>query len=87
MFLDCAITVSRGRLHSVSAEVEGTYSAGDWGVAAGVNYTNKNIFKGAEVLRLGARASYEWRANGGRAIEAKAEAGLRFPSNVEVNIS
>ena len=85
--LDCRITVSRGKLNSVSAEVEGTYSAGDWGIAAGLNYSNKNIFHGAEVLTLGGRASYEWRANGGRAIEAKAEAGLLFPSNVKVNIA
>lgn len=85
--LDCAITVSRGRLNSISAEVEGTYSAGDWGVGAGLNYSNKNIFHGAEVLTVGGRASYEWRANGGRAIEAKAEASLLFPSNVKVNIA
>lgn len=83
--LDCYITVSRGRLNSFAVEVEGTYSAGDWGVAAGVNYSNKNIFHGAEVLTLGGRASYEWRANGGRAIEAKAEAGLLFASNVKIN--
>lgn len=84
--LDCNVTVSRGRLNSISAELEGTYSAGDWGVAAGLNYSNKNIFHGAEVLTLGARASYEWRANGGRAIEAKAEAGLLFASNVKVSV-
>ena len=84
--LDCIITVSRGRMNSVSAELEGTYSAGDWGIAAGLNYANKNIFRGAELLTVGARASYEWRQNGGRAIEAKAEAGLLFPSNVKVNI-
>ena len=85
--LDCSITVSRGRLNSITAEVEGTYSAGDWGIAAGVTYTNKNIFHGAEVLTLAARASYEWRANGGRAIEAKGEVGLLFPSNVKINIA
>ena len=85
--LDCSITISKGRLNSISAELEGTYSAGDWGVAAGVNYSNRNIFKGAEVLTVGARASYEWRASGGRAIEAKADAGLLFPSNVKVNIA
>ena len=85
--LDCAITISKGRLNSISAEVEGTYSAGDWGVAAGVNYSNKNIFKGAEVLSIGARASYEWRSDGGRAIEAKGEVGLLFPSNVKVRIA
>ena len=86
--LDCNITVSRGRLNSISVEAEGTYSAGDWGIAAGLNYSNKNIFHGAEVLSIGARASHEWRANGGgRAIEAKAEANLLFPSNVKVNIA
>ena len=85
--LDCTISVTRGRLNSVSAELEGTYSAGDWGVAAGLTYSNKNIFHGAEVLSLGARASYEWRANGGRAIEAKAEAGLLFPENVKLNVA
>jgi len=83
--LDCYVTISRGRLNSFAAEVEGTYSAGDWGVAAGVNYTNKNLFRGAETLTIGGRASYEWRANGGRAIEAKAEAGLLFASNVKIN--
>lgn len=85
--LDCAITISRGKLNSISAELEGTYSAGDWGIAAGLNYSNKNIFRGAEILTLGGRASYEWRANGGRAIEAKAEAGILFPSQVKVNIA
>ena len=85
--LDCYVTISRGRLNSFAVEVEGTYSAGDWGVAAGVNYSNKNIFHGAEVLTIGGRASYEWRANGGRAIEAKAEAGLLFASNVKVNVA
>ena len=85
--LDCYITVSRGRLNSISAELEGTYSAGDWGVATGINYSNKNIVHGAEVLNIGGRASYEWRANGGRAIEAKTEAGLLFPSQVKIIIA
>jgi outer membrane protein assembly factor BamA len=85
--LDCSITVTRGKLNSIAAEVEGTYSAGDWGVAAGITYSNKNTFRGAEVLSIGARAAYEWRANGGRAIEAKAEAGLTFPSQVKLNVA
>ena len=84
--LDCNITVSRGRLNAISAEVEGTYSAGDWGVAAGLNYSNKNLFHGAELFTLGARASYEWRQLGGRALEGKVEAGLQFASNVKVTI-
>ena len=85
--LDCYVTVSRGKLNSFSIEAEGTYSAGDWGVAAGIKYANKNIFKGAETLMIGARGSYEWRSDGGRAIEARADIGLRFPSSVMINAS
>lgn len=85
--LECHITLSRAKMNTVSAEVEGTYSAGDWGVAAGVGYVNKNIFRGAEQLSLRGRMSYEWRQNGGRALEGAAEVGLQFPSNVRVNVA
>lgn len=85
--LECHITISRNKLNTISAELEGTYSAGDWGIAAGVGYINKNIFRGAEQLSLRGRGSYEWRQNGGRAIEANAEAGLTFPTNVRLNIA
>ena len=56
--LDCHITVSKSKVHSVSAELEGTYSAGDWGIGAGIGYQNRNIFRGSELLSLNARASY-----------------------------
>ena len=83
---DCHVVLARTKLNSVSAEIEGTYSAGDWGIAAGVGYANRNLFRGAEEFSVDARASYEWRQNGGRAIEAKASAELRFPSNVSVEL-
>lgn len=83
---ECHIALARNKLNSFSAEVEGTYSAGDWGIAAGVGYANRNLFHGAEELSVDARASYEWRQNGGRAIEAKASAQLQFPSDVSVEI-
>lgn len=85
--LDCHIVLSRGKLNSVSAEIEGTYSAGDWGVAAGVGYVNRNLAHGAEELSVDGRASYEWRQNGGRAIEARAAAELKWPSAVAVNLN
>ncbi|MBQ9144703.1 MAG: BamA/TamA family outer membrane protein, partial [Paludibacteraceae bacterium] len=85
--LDCHIVLSRGKLNSVSAEIEGTYSAGDWGVAAGVGYVSRNLAHGAEELSVDGRASYEWRQNGGRAIEARAAAELKWPSAVAVNLN
>ena len=85
--LDCHITLSRAKIHTISAEVEGTYSAGDWGIAAGVGYANKNIFRGGELFTLNGRGSYEWRTNGSRAIEARAEAGLQWPNQLKINIA
>ncbi len=82
--LDCHIVMSRSKLHTVSAEVEGTYSNGDWGIAAGLGYINRNLFRGAEELQLGVNGSYEWRQNGGRAIEAKATASLSFSSHIKL---
>lgn len=85
--LDCHVVLSRSKLNTVSAEIEGTYSAGDWGIAAGAGYTNRNLFRGAEEFSLDGRGSYEWRQNGGRAIEAKAAAGLTFPNAPAINLS
>jgi len=83
--LDCHVVMARSKLNSFSAQVEGTYSSGDWGVSAGVGYVNRNIFHGAEELQVGASGSYEWRQNGGRAIEGKVDAALSFPFRLKVS--
>ncbi len=85
--LECHVVMSRTKLNTVSAEVEGTYSAGDWGVNAGVGYINRNIFHGAEELQLTAKGGYEWRQTGGHAIEAKGTASLAFPIRLKVLLS
>lgn len=85
--LECHIVLSRTKLNSVSVEVEGTYSAGDWGVAIGAGYANRNLFRGAEEFTLDGRASYEWRQNGGRAIEGKATMGLKFSNAMAVDLN
>lgn len=85
--LDCHIVLSRSKLNSVSVEAEGTYSAGDWGVALGAGYANRNLFRGAEEFTLDGRASYEWRQNGGRAIEGKVAMGLKFSNSLEVDLN
>lgn len=84
--LNCHIVLSRSKLNSVSVEAEGTYSAGDWGIAVGAGYANRNLFRGAEEFTLDGRASYEWRQNGGRAIEGKANMGLSFPNSLAIDL-
>ena len=85
--LDCHIVLSRSKLNTISVEAEGTYSAGDWGVAVGAGYANRNLFRGAEEFTIDGRTSYEWRQNGGRAIEAKASTGLKFPNSLAIDLN
>ena len=85
--LVCNVTLSKAKMNSFSAEIEGTYSAGDWGVAGGVGFVNKNIFQGAEKLSVNGRVSYIWQQNGARALEGKADLGLEFPNNLKVKLA
>lgn len=57
--LDCYIYLSRMPLHSIAVEGEGTNSSGDLGVAGNLVYQNKNIFRGAEILRLKVKGALE----------------------------
>lgn len=84
--LICHIYLSRSKMNSFMAEVEGTYSSDAWGIDGKLSYTNKNIFRGAEELKLSGGAQYEWRHSGGRAFEARGEVGLSFPSHWRTNL-
>lgn len=57
--LDCYILLSPGRAQNISAELEGTNSEGDLGVAAQLSYQHRNIFKGSETLTAEIRGAYE----------------------------
>ena len=57
--LDCYIFLAPGRAQNISAEIEGTNSEGDLGVAAQLSYQHRNIFKGSETLTAEIRGAYE----------------------------
>lgn len=57
--LDALIVVTQDKPHTLSTEVEGTYSDGDFGVGLGIGYKNDNIFRGAEILNINANGGYE----------------------------
>ncbi|MBR0309869.1 MAG: BamA/TamA family outer membrane protein [Paludibacteraceae bacterium] len=84
--LECHIYISRNKMNSVSAEVGGTYSSDAWGISGKVSYANRNIFRGAEEFKLSGSAQYEWRQDGGRALEVRGEAGLTFPTHWRTNL-
>ncbi len=57
--LDCDINVMLNKKHAISAELEGTNTAGNLGAALALTYTNRNIFRGAELFSLKGRGAYE----------------------------
>ena len=81
--LDAQIVITQNKPHTISAEIEGTYSGGDLGVGAAIGYKNNNIFRGSETLNLSINGGYE--AIGSlseyqSAWDIGGEASLTFPT-------
>jgi len=84
--LDADITLLPAKRHSMSAELEGTNTNGDLGAAAVLSYSNRNLFRGSEVLQLKLRGAYEAITglegyNDANYLEYGVEASLRFPNS------
>ncbi len=57
--LDCDIQISTNKPSTISFQPEGTNTAGDLGAAASVTYSNRNLFRGSELLSVTFRMAYE----------------------------
>lgn len=57
--LDCYVLTMPNRVHSFTAELEGTNTAGDLGAAASLTYQHKNLFRGSEIFTVKLRGAYE----------------------------
>ena len=88
MYLDCYIMLTEGKTQTISTELEGTNSAGDFGFAIGVNYQHRNIFRGSQTFNTKVRAAYESISGdvGGlisnNYLELGLEAGISFPKYI-----
>jgi len=57
--LDAYILTTPAKKQSVSYSIEGTNTTGNLGVASSVNYTHRNLFRGAETFNFKVRGAYE----------------------------
>ena len=81
--LDAQIVITQNKPHTISAEIEGTYSGGDLGIGTAIGYKNNNIFRGSEILNVSINGGYE--AIGSlseyqSAWDIGGEASLTFPT-------
>lgn len=82
--LDCQIELTTNKPHTIAFQPEGTNTAGDLGAAASLTYTNRNLFRGSEMLSVELRGAFEAITglegyNGENYVEYSAEAKLLFP--------
>ncbi len=83
--LNCYILLTEGKPQTISVDLEGTNSAGDFGFAVGLTHQHRNIFKGSETWSTKFRMAYEsLSGNFGGIIndnytELSAETGITYP--------
>ncbi|MCR4994476.1 MAG: BamA/TamA family outer membrane protein [Bacteroidales bacterium] len=82
--LDAYVHLLTAKKHAVSAELEGTNSAGDLGAAVALGYQNRNVFRRSAMFSLKVRGAFEAiKGLEGYAdqnyIEYGVEADLNFP--------
>lgn len=83
--IDAFILLTPAKSQSFSVELEGTNSEGDLGVAAGINYSHRNIARGSETLSAKIRGAYEAISGSlsgiihNRYMEYGLDLGINFP--------
>ena len=82
--LDCKIKLARSSGNAISYSTDATNSGGAFGVAGSVGYQNKNIFAGAQLLKISLNGSTQMQAGGGvgglfNTVEVGVNVSLTFP--------
>ncbi len=84
--IDCHVELSRTAAQSFTASMDGTNSGGAFGVQGTLGYLNRNIFRGAQLLRINFTGSLQMQASNGmtdksffNVIELGVTAGITFP--------
>ena len=85
-YVDARINIAPSNTHWFQTGIDGTNSAGDFGIAPSISYQHQNLFNGAEILNLKLKGAYEF-INGKNKnefgnknyYEYGADASLSFP--------
>lgn len=85
-FLDAEIAVVPGNIHWIQFGVDGTNSNGDLGVATNLTYEHRNIFRGAEKLRIRLNGAYEFIRNAGDSSAFIDQSYYEYGTEIGLNV-
>ena len=82
--LDCKIRMDRAAGQALTWSTDGTNSGGAFGVAGNIGYSNRNIFRGAQMFKVTLSGSAQMQAGGGggglfNTLELGVNTSLTFP--------
>ncbi|MCQ2960031.1 MAG: BamA/TamA family outer membrane protein [Bacteroidales bacterium] len=80
--LDCFINLTPENRQSISVDLEGTNTSGDWGAELNTSYINRNVFHGAEYLSLKLKLAGEYNN-----VLKESNENIRFFNSLEYGIS
>jgi len=82
--LDCKIKLAQTAGQSLSWSTDGTNSGGAFGIAGNIGYSNRNIFRGAQLFKITLSGSAQMQAGGGEGglfntLELGINTSITFP--------
>jgi hypothetical protein len=84
--LDCYVLTMPAKKQSVSYSIEGTNTDGDLGVASSINFTHRNLFRGAETFNFKIRGAYETLNGAYEALSKFTKPYLEIGGEVSIHI-
>lgn len=82
--LDCHINLTPGKRQAYALELQGTNTEGNLGISGSFVYTNKNLFKGAEILQFKFTGGLETQVVASNIQDDNITGGLPF-NTIELN--
>ncbi len=85
--LNCLIKLSKAPVQAISVSTDATHTGGELGVAVGIMYTNKNLFRGAELFSLKLKGAVEFQSfNKNNTIEKPVIQKLKIVNTIETGV-
>jgi len=87
-YLNCIIKLSKAPVQAISVNTDVTHSGGELGIDAGITYSNKNLFRGAEIFAIKVKGATEFQSFSKKAsLDKPVIKKLKFVNTLETGVN